>query len=44
VGDNYPKYVLTLNELSNGNYEGVKSMHIGRLVVRRIKQRMNKNG
>jgi len=28
IGDNYPKYVLTLNDLSSGNYEGVQSMHI----------------
>lgn len=28
IKDNYPKYVLTLNNLSSGNYEGIKSMHI----------------
>jgi predicted AAA+ superfamily ATPase len=28
IPDNYPKYVLTLNNLSKGDYEGIKSMHI----------------
>ena len=26
--DNYPKYVLTTDEFSGGNYEGIKTMHI----------------
>ena len=26
--DNYPKYVLTTDAFSGGNYEGIKSMHI----------------
>ena len=28
IGDNYPKYVLTLNDMAGGNYEGIKSMHV----------------
>ena len=28
IKDNYPKYVLTLSELSGGNYKGIKSAHI----------------
>ena len=28
VRDNYPKYVLTTDEFSGGNYEGIKTMHI----------------
>ena len=28
IHDNYPKYVLTTDEFSGGNYEGVKTMHI----------------
>ncbi len=28
IHDNYPKYVLRINEFSNGNYEGIKTMHI----------------
>jgi len=28
IDDNYPKYVLTLNDMASGNYEGIKSMHI----------------
>ena len=26
--DNYPKYVLTTDAFSGGNYEGIKTMHI----------------
>ena len=28
IRDNYPKYVLTTDEFSSGNYEGIKTMHI----------------
>ncbi len=28
IHDNYPKYVLTTDEFSGGNYEGIKIMHI----------------
>lgn len=28
IRDNYPKYVLTTDEFSGGNYEGIKTMHI----------------
>ena len=28
IKDNYPKYVLTTDEFSGGNYEGIKTMHI----------------
>ena len=28
INDNYPKYVLTADEFSGGNYEGIKTMHI----------------
>ena len=28
IHDNYPKYVLTTDELSGGNYQGIKTMHI----------------
>lgn len=28
IHDNYPKYVLTMDEFSGGNYEGIKTMHI----------------
>ncbi len=27
IHDNYPKYVLTTDEFSGGNYEGIKTMH-----------------
>ena len=26
--DNYPKYILTTDEFSGGNYEGIKAMSI----------------
>ena len=28
IPDNYPKFVLTTDELAGGNYEGIKTMHI----------------
>lgn len=28
IKDNYPKYVLTADEFSGGNYNGIKTMHI----------------
>lgn len=28
IDDNYPKYVLTLDEFAGGNYKGIKTMHI----------------
>ncbi len=28
IRDNYPKYVLTTDEFSGGNFEGIKTMHI----------------
>lgn len=28
IHDNYPKYVLTTDEFSGGNYEGIKTMHV----------------
>lgn len=28
IHDNYPKYVLTIDECAGGNYEGIKTMHI----------------
>lgn len=28
IKDNYPKYVLTTDEFADGNYEGIKAMHV----------------
>lgn len=28
IKDNYPKYVLRIDEFASGNYEGIKTMHI----------------
>ena len=28
IRDNYPKYVLRIDEFAGGNYEGIKSMHV----------------
>lgn len=28
IADNYPKYVLRIDEFSGGNYEGIKTMHV----------------
>ncbi|MCL2757511.1 MAG: DUF4143 domain-containing protein, partial [Coriobacteriia bacterium] len=28
IHDNYPKYVLSTDELAGGNYQGIKTMHI----------------
>ena len=28
IKDNYPKYVLRMDNFANGNYEGIKTMHI----------------
>ena len=28
IKDNYPKYVLRMDEFVGGNYEGIKSMHV----------------
>lgn len=28
IRDNYPKYVLTTDDFSGGNYEGIKTMHV----------------
>lgn len=28
IRDNYPKYVLTMDEFTGGNYQGIKTMHI----------------
>ncbi len=28
IHDNYPKYILTIDEFAGGNYEGIKTMHI----------------
>lgn len=28
IRDNYPKYLLTTDSFSGGNYEGIKTMHI----------------
>ena len=28
INDNYPKYVLTTDAFSGGNYQGIKTMHI----------------
>lgn len=28
IHDNYPKYVLRTDEFANGNYEGIKTMHV----------------
>ena len=28
IKDNYPKYVLRMDDLANGDYEGIKTMHI----------------
>lgn len=28
IHDNYPKYVLGADEFADGNYEGIKTMHI----------------
>lgn len=28
IKDNYPKYILRMNNFANGNYEGIKTMHI----------------
>ena len=28
IRDNYPKYVLRIDEFARGNYEGINSMHV----------------
>lgn len=28
IKDNYPKYVIRMDDFAGGNYEGVKTMHI----------------
>lgn len=28
IKDNYPKYVLRTDEFANGNYQGIKTMHV----------------
>ena len=28
IHDNYPKYVLMADDFADGNYEGIKTMHI----------------
>lgn len=28
IRDNYPKYVLRIDEFVGGNYEGIKMMHV----------------
>ena len=28
IRDNYPKYVLRIDEFASGNYEGIKTMHV----------------
>ena len=28
IRDNYPKYVIRMDDFAGGNYEGVKTMHI----------------
>ena len=28
IRDNYPKYLLTTDSFTDGNYEGIKTMHI----------------
>ncbi len=28
ISDNYPKYVLRMDEMAGGNYEGIKTMHV----------------
>lgn len=28
IADNYPKYVLSMDTMAGGNYEGIKSMHV----------------
>ena len=28
IGDNYPKYILTTDDFTCGNYQGIKTMHI----------------
>ena len=35
IKDNYPKYVLRMNEFARGNYEGIKSMHVADFLLSR---------
>ena len=35
IKDNYPKYVLRMDEFARGNYEGIKSMHVADFLLSR---------
>ena len=35
IKDNYPKYVLRMDEFAGGNYEGIKSMHVADFLLSR---------
>lgn len=35
IRDNYPKYVLRIDEFAGGNYEGIKSMHVADFLLSR---------
>ena len=35
IKDNYPKYVLRMDEFVGGNYEGIKSMHVADFLLSR---------
>ena len=35
IPDNYPKYVLRTDEFANGNYKGIKTMHIADFLLSR---------
>lgn len=34
ISDNYPKYVLRADELTGGNYEGIKTMHVADFLLK----------
>lgn len=34
IKDNYPKYVLRLDEFGEGNYEGIKTMHVADFLLK----------
>ena len=36
IKDNYPKYVIRMDDFANGNYEGIKTMHIADFLLSNI--------
>ncbi len=34
IGDNYPKYVLRMDEFAEGNYQGIKTMHVADFLLK----------